>query len=172
MTDTAQMVLPYAEREYVDVNRCCRILGVSRQTVIRLAHSSMLRMIAYRTMSWKKVHYASIVEFCDRLREQHKIPNRRPTLSSTGLRHRDEDLLPFPLKDTIAAEQAYAALGVFRHQLLIELIQEGRFEAYRIVPGAPWRIYGPSFSKYVEEARKGVKDGPRAYIVSTTDCGL
>jgi hypothetical protein len=167
----AIQVTPFAGHEYVDVNRCCKILGVSRQTIIRLAHSHMLLMIAYRTLSWKKINYQSIVTFCDYLREEYKIASRRPALSAPGLRHRDEDLLPFPLNDTIGADHAYKALGVFRHQLLIELIQEGRFEAYRIVPGAPWRISASSLEIYIAAQKQGAR-GPKAYVVPMDDCGL
>src|SRR5580658_2609607 len=75
-------VLPFAEKEYVDMARAGDILGVSWQTVMRLAQSGMLRMVEWRSPSRRLVHYGSLVDFCDDLRRQYMIPDRRPTLSA------------------------------------------------------------------------------------------
>ena len=101
----SQPLRPFAEKEYVDARRACNILGVSGQTMRRLAQSGALEMIAYRTLSWKKVRYHSIVRFCDSLRESYAIPDRRPKLSAPYLRHRDEDLLPFPMRITMGTDE-------------------------------------------------------------------
>ncbi|MGO9731868.1 hypothetical protein [Mycobacterium sp.] len=103
----------------------------------------------------------------DRLREEHKIADRRPQLSGPYLRHRDEDLLPFPLKDTLRAQQALAALGFAKTHSLVLLIEEGRFEAYQLVPQGPWRVSGSSLLAHLDRARGPAGDIRRPYKVSS-----
>ncbi len=155
MTDSPQFVLPFAEKEYVDVARTEAILGVSWQTVVRLAQTGMLDLIDLRPRGWKKVRYGSIVDFCDRLRELYRIPDRRPTLSAPYLRHRDVDLLPFPLTATMCMTEALAATGLADRRGLRALMEEGCFEAYRLMdaPGVPWRISRPSFVEWMKKVR-------------------
>jgi hypothetical protein len=154
---------PFAEKDYVDMTRACNILGVSWQTVMRLAQSGILEMIEYRERSWKKVRYRSIVEFCDRLRQSYSIPDRRRVLSAPYLRHRDEDLLPFPMRITMGSDEALTAMGISNRRAIPQLIEEGRFEAYRLVIGAPWRISRPSFGEYLAGARRRTQHGTYAY---------
>jgi hypothetical protein len=158
MPESPQFLLPFAEREYVDVARASRILGASWQTVIRLAQGGLLEMVDYRQRAWKKIRYRSIANFCDQLRAQYSIPDRRPTLSAAFLRHRDEDLLPFPLSITMGSEEAIVAMGMVNKDILPKLIEEGRFEAYRLTIGSPWRISRPSFTEYLESSRHEVKN--------------
>jgi len=176
MPESPQFVLPFAEKEYVDMTRAANILGASWQTVMRLAQSGTIDMIEYRYRGWKKVRYQSIVDFCDSLRRHYAIPDRRPVLSAPYLRHRDCDLLPFPLRDTMGFEEAKQALGVTSDRVLPLLIEEGRFEAYRLVIGAPWRISRPSFLEYLETMHRGPipragRQGPHRHKLSA-DCSL
>lgn len=69
------------------------------------------------------------------------------------LRHHDEDLLPFPLTDTIGSAEALRALGYEDLRPLIYLIDEGRFDAYQLVAWSPWRISRSSFGVFVKKAR-------------------
>lgn len=129
--------------------RAGSILGVSWQSVMRLAISGVLEMIEYRKHARRKVSYQSIVEFCDRLRNMYNIPDRRPLLVPP-LRHTDEDLLPFPLRITMHSDEATAALGL-GDDALRKLIANCCFEAYQIVPGrSQWRISRLSFCEYLE----------------------
>jgi len=146
----------FAEKEYVDVARTEAILGVSWQTVVRLAQTGMLDLMDLRPRGWKKVRYGSIVDFCDRLRQYYLIPDRRPALSAPYLRHRDVDLLPFPLSITMCMSEALQATGLADRRGLRALIEEGRFEAYRLMdaPGVPWRISRPSFTEYLAEVHR------------------
>ncbi len=154
-----QLVLPFAEREYVDVARCAHILGVSWTTVHRLAATidfhgkPLISMIEYRRGARKRILYSSIVYFCDHLRQKYSIADRRPKLTNPLLRNRDEDLLPFPLADTIYTEEAMNALGYQSKRPLLDLIEEGRFEAYCLIPGNTWRISRSSFAAYLEVVR-------------------
>ncbi len=159
-----QTIPPIPEKEYIDVPRTCRILGVTEATVRRLAESKLIDLVEYRARSWKKVRYQSVVDFCDVLRERYAIPNRRPTLSAPYLRQRDEDLLPFPLRTTMLAPEAQMILAC-GNRTLLKLLEEGRFECYQLVPSAPWRISRPSFADYVKAVRNGVADGHHAYKV-------
>jgi hypothetical protein len=146
--ERAQMLLPFAEREYIDVPRCCRILGCSWTVIARLAESKAINLVDYRKRGWKKVRYAGVVEYCDRLRTLNSIADRRPVLSSPILRHRDEDILPFPLRDTIGAEDASSALGFASLWPVVKLIESGAFEAYQLMPRSPWRISLTSFQAW------------------------
>jgi hypothetical protein len=156
-----QMILPFAEREYVDVRRCGHILGVSIGTVYRLAGMKdrggreLLFLVSYRHNARKRVLYSSIVHFCDYLRTKYGVTDRRPVLSNPIFRHRDEDLLPFPLSDTIYSEEALIALGYEDRRPLVRLIQEGKFEAYQIVPrgSSAWRISRSSFGAFLAATR-------------------
>lgn len=156
-------IAAFPDKEYVDVARACSILGVKWLTVVRLAQSGFLEMIDYRYHSWKKIRYQSIVDFCDELRRVYRIPDRRPKLSAPYLRYRDEDLLPFPMSITMFADEALAALGVANRRVLPLLVEEGRFEAYRLVVGSPWRISRPSFAEYLKEAHSGPQSRAHAY---------
>ena len=174
MPEPPQYLLPFAEREYVDMKRAQRILGASWMTVSRLADEGLLDIIEYRRRGRKKVRYASIVDFCDNLRRHYQIPDRRPRLSAVYLRHRDEDLLPFRLRDTMSSEEALAAMGTANRRIIPELVEEGRFEAYRLVIGAPWRISRPSFVEYLAEVQKHSRNSsfPLRRRNITEDCTL
>ena len=50
-----QILLPFAEKEYIDAPRASRILDVSHRTVLRLAASRMIEMIEYRENARKKI---------------------------------------------------------------------------------------------------------------------
>jgi hypothetical protein len=161
----AQLLLPFAEREYVDMKRACRILNSSWTVIYRLAESGYLQLIDYRARGWKRVRYQSIVEHCDRLRQEYAIPDRRPPLSSPVLRHKDEDLLPFPACETIGFREVQQALGFSSIAPVLKILEEGRFECYRLHPAAPWRIFAPSFADYLERSRVGLTRGPHAYKI-------
>jgi hypothetical protein len=163
------MPLPFAEREYIDPARTCRILGVSWMTARRLWQSGLIEVIEYRHRSWKRIRYHSVVEFCDNLRVKFSIPDRRPQLSAPYLRHRDEDLLPFPLKESTTGPQAMTMLGLRSTRSLLNLIEEGRFEAYQLIDSAPWRIHIPSLVAYIEKIRSGSQDTRYAYRKSPPD---
>lgn len=160
-----ECITSFADKDYIDMRRAGSILGVSWQTVMRLTVSGMLEIIEYRRKyARKKVRYQSIVEFCDRLRNMYNIPDRRPPLVPP-LRHRDEDLLPFPLRITMPSEEATAALGL-GDDALRKLIANCCFEAYQIVPGrSQWRISRLSFCEYLEALRNGPRPrGPGSRI--------
>jgi hypothetical protein len=154
-----QLILPFAEKEYLDVARTARIFGVGITTVYRLIRAysrcghAAIKLVTYRPKARKRVLYSSIVGFCNFLRAKHGIPDRRPKLDHPVLRHRDEDLLPFPLSDTIYSAEALRALGHVDLRPLMHLIEEGRFEAYQLGPEFPWRISRSSFRRFLDETR-------------------
>lgn len=151
-----QILLPFAAREYIDTRRACRILGLwwPSVTLTRMAETGLIEWLDMGKGSWKRVRYKTVVDFCDRLRDDHKIADRRPKLSP-HLRHRDEDLLPFPLTDTITAQQALDALGFLKTDSLVRRIEEGCFDAYQLVPWAPtpWRVSRSSLIAYMDRLR-------------------
>jgi hypothetical protein len=149
--ERAQLVLPWAEREWIDVPRTCRILGCSWTTIVRLVEAGSIDLLDFRRRGWKKIRYASVVTYCDRLREQFAIADRRPPLSSPILRHRDEDLLPFPLRDTIGVADVREALNLGYQTRVLQFIEEGAFEAYQLIPGSPWRVSLSSFQRWLDD---------------------
>jgi hypothetical protein len=151
--ESQQVLQPLAEKEYIDVARTARILGVHWRTVRRLARAGRIEWLDYRKSSWKRVRYKSVVDYCDRLRQDHKIADRRPQLSAPYLRHKDEDLLPFPLRDSMTAGQALAILGYSQTESLVAMIEEGCFEAYQLVPQGPWRVSRTSLLTYLDLVR-------------------
>ena len=105
LTPSAEFLPEFAEKEYVDVRRTARIFGVALSAVYRMMQKGYrdgrpaIKLVSYRHQARKRVLYSSIVAFCDFLRAEYAIEDRRPKLAHTGLRYRDEDLLPFPLTE-------------------------------------------------------------------------
>lgn len=153
-------LLPFAEKEYVDNRRARRILCVSPPALGRLAQMGCIRWVDYGKASWKRVDYQSIVDYCDHLRRECKIPDRRPPLEHPYLRYRDVDLLPFPWADTLTAKEAACALGYEKVDSVVTRIEAGCFEAYQIVPGSNWRVSRLSLLRFIEGAERRVRGLP------------
>jgi excisionase family DNA binding protein len=151
---------PFPEREYIDVARAARILGVSGTTVRELYERGLIEMVDYAPRKRKRVLYRSIVDFCDHLRRRYCIKDRRPTLDSPVFRHRDEHLLPFPISDTITIEQTAEILGYSSPTPVRLMIEEGRFEAYQFFPCKHWRISRVSLAKYLNEVGQRMNSTP------------
>jgi hypothetical protein len=145
-----QLVLPFAEREYIDIKRTMRILGVGHSTVCDMYDAGLFDMLDYAVHKRKRVHYQSLVDFCDRLRTVYGIADRRPALDAPYLRHKDADLLPFPLDDTIKVENAVEIMGYSSPVPIYKLIDEGKFDAYQLTPGTSWRISRSSLIAYMQ----------------------
>ena len=155
----SQSAIPVStqEKEYISTRRALNILGVTQPTTLsRLAAAGRIRLVPYKKTG--RVHYGSLVEFCDRIREAYRIEDRRPKLSAPNLGHRDEDVLPFPLADTISAEEACAALGK-KNKALLDLIEGGYFEAYQLMQSEPWRVSRSSLFAFVERVRSSGQFG-------------
>ena len=153
-----QLLLPFAEREYIDMRRAMRILGLSHSSVRNLFLQEKISIVDYRKGSRKRVRYSSIVDLCDRLRAEAGIPDRRPKLDAPHFRHRDEDLLPFPLSDTIGIKDVQDILGYASRTPIYKMIEEGRFEAYKL---ATWRFSRTSFAAYMQYVRERESRGER-----------
>lgn len=152
--DVPQLRLPFPDIKTIDVARCCSILHVVPATIYRLLRTPLdddpevMSLHGYNTMRHApiRIEYASVVRFCDALRERHAIRDRRP--EPKWGRWRDEDLLPFPWSDTIATEDAAEALSIDRSKVLLR-IEAGQFEAYQIVRMSDWRISRSSLAKVI-----------------------
>ena len=145
-----QLLLPFAEKEYIDIGRTMRILGVCHSTVRKLYATGEIEIIDYEFRARKRVRYASVVALCDRLRTIYAIADRRPRLDASYLRHRDEDLLPFPLTDTIYAEDVERVLG-YSDTTVLRVLAEGRFDAYKLA--SCWRVSRSSLARYMAQVR-------------------
>lgn len=150
-------MLPFAEKEWITVDRAENILGVETGVIYRLRElrdeedNPYLRVVDYGHGNRKRVLYSSVVRYCDYLRVRYAIRDRRPPLDNPIFRHRDEDLLPFPLSDTIDVRAALAYTAYDSPSSIHKLIEEGAFEAYRVLPlrGSPWRISRSSFGAWL-----------------------
>jgi len=154
-----QLLLPFAEREYIDVKRAARILGISISAVLAFHAYGYIEMIDYAKRKRKRVRYQSIVDLCDRLRKEHGINDRRPPLPNPIFRHRDADLLPFPLEDTIGVRQVMRVLGYSSEKPVYFMIEEGCFDAYRLSNKMAWRISRSSLAAYVSRVRQNARLG-------------
>lgn len=157
MLDRDQLLLPFAEREYVDVKRAAKILGISERTVLDFCTpvegiKPRLEAISYAAHKRKRIRYQSIVDFCEALRTRYGIADRRPLLASSLFRHRDADLLPFPLEDTIDVKAVMEILGYASLTPIYMMIEEGRFEAYQLANLHPWRISRISLAAFIARA--------------------
>lgn len=157
ITAEDQLVLPFAEREYVDVRRASRILGVHATTISQFYEWGLIEMLDYSKHKRKRVRYQSLVDLCDKLRQKYSIDDRRPALSAPYLRHQDMDLLPFPISDTITVEDAMEMMGYASPKPIYLAIEEGRFDAYQFSSKTPWRISKLSLSRYMASVYERAK---------------
>lgn len=148
--------LPFQRSEEVDIARIARILGVNRCTVFRLLDADLIR--SYKLPAGKRrIEYNSVVEYCDRLRVEYRI-SARAVRPLRGRRHRDEDLLPFPLVDTIGIAEVREALDC-THTSALYMLEEGKLVGYQVFirrRGCPWRISRTSLERYIESLRQRV----------------
>jgi hypothetical protein len=149
-----QMLLPFAEREYVSVKRAASILGVSHRVVLEMYDAGFIEMVDYAFAKRKRVRYKSLVDLCDQLREKFGIKDRRPRLDAPYLRYRDADVLPFPMSDTIYAKEACDVLGYGSVRSVHNMIEEGHFEAYHFTSNSPWRISRSSLYAFISAAQE------------------
>jgi hypothetical protein len=84
--------------------------------------------------------------------------------SRSRLRLRDEDVLPFPLRDTLCLRDLVEPLGYACKATAFRLVEEGQFWAYRLHAGAAWRIHAPSFRAYLARSLQGTSGGPPSYV--------
>jgi hypothetical protein len=159
-----QLLLPFAEKEYISVERTAKILGVRYGTVFDMYRAGLIEMVDYRKGARKRVKYSSIVAHCDLLRERYQIADRRLPLSNPMLRHRDDDLLPFPMSDTIHMKEVMAILGYESHEPVRGMIHEGLFEGYQICEGGLWRISRSSLAAFLQKVHD--KNGRREVALS------
>ena len=71
-------------------------------------------------------------------------------------RRRDEDLLPWPMTETISADRAASILGC-SISIVCELIHEGEIKGYKLRPmkkNSPWRVHYNSVLEYLEKVRR------------------
>ena len=159
---TPGCLLPAPANQFVDIERAAAIFDVSKRLVLEMIRPDMLRGYQLApTMRWN-IEYASIVEFCDRLRLEYAIRDRRPKLppAAPGIarRWRDADLLPFPKADTVSVREVVTGLDVDK-TIALNLVEEGAFEAYRIFKGSPWRISKTSLFAYRDRKRAELAQG-------------
>jgi hypothetical protein len=152
-TTDSSMKLRFAEREYIDIHRTRMILGLSHSTVRELYQRGMIDILDFRPGGRKRVRYRSVVDLCDQLRERYCVADRRPPLPNPIFRHRDEDILPFPLSDTLTVPKARDILGYASSTPIFNLCEEGAFEAYHFTASSPWRISRRSFTEYTRNIK-------------------
>lgn len=165
----SQILLPFAEREWITLERTCLILGTTPKTVYQIedtcdeSGSPLIRVLSFGVAKRKRVLYKSVVEFCDYLAKKHSIPVQRPPLSNSLFRHRDEDLLPFPLSDTMSIVDANRYLGYESRGPVVNFIAEGRFYAYRLLDrgACQWRISRKSFAAWFSACTRSHANLPK-----------
>lgn len=142
------VLLPVPERLLIDVQRTQRILGTSHSNVLTLIRRKAIAAFQMAGGGRWHIEYDSVLEFCDGLRTRFLICDRRPV--RRGLRWRDEELLPFPMRDTVRLEDAMQLLNL-GYRATTALIEQGGFEAYQLSSlseSAPWRISRRSLEEY------------------------
>lgn len=141
--------LPFQQAEAVDARRVAKILAVSHHTVVRMMNRKLLRN--YRVgLNWR-IEYESVVEYCNELRVAYRVSEHQLLRKPARGRLRDEDLLPFPIAQTIYAKEVERRLDIGRRPV-IYLIEQGDLVGYQILIDAaasPYRIYRPSFERYL-----------------------
>ncbi len=149
---TPGCLLPIAPNLVVDIKRAAEILDVSEPTILKLRQLGCIDGYQLTgTRRWN-IAYQSIVDFCDRLRIEHALHDRRAKLLP-GRRWTDKEILPFPKEDTVSVEDAMRGLDQAKDATL-KLIEEGAFEAYRLHPNSSWRISKTSLFAYRDRLKE------------------
>lgn len=146
-----KLALPFQRSAEVDIKRIARILAISTSSVLRMIKAGLIRSISIPGESQPRVNYDAVVEYCNRLRLEYRITDRLlPKLQ--GRRHREEELLPFPLHDSIGIAEVQERLQCTK-EVARRLIEEGALIAYQVYiseRGSPWRIQRQSLDRYIE----------------------
>ena len=143
---------PTPANQVIDTRRAGRILAIDECTVLKMLRLRLLcgYQLEGGNEPWQ-ITYASVVDLCDRLRVDFAIKDRRPSARS-GVRWRDEDLLPFPMNDTVTVQDVVTGLDISKRKAL-HLIESGRFESYRLMHGSNWRVSKTSLYHYAERLK-------------------
>jgi hypothetical protein len=161
-TLTPGCLLPVQQPQLVNVPRVAKILSVTTQTVRVLIDRKLLPAFRVEEKQNWSVPYDSVVDFCNQLRMDYMIRDRRPKLAPGMRRWRDEDLLPFPWSDTITVSEAATGFNT-RPETILHLINDrakgevGVFDAYHFMEVSPWRISRSSLLKYAQKLRNDLE---------------
>ena len=150
MNTPFQLALPFSMKDAMSIDRASKILGVDQKVVYRLMDDRLIDFMRRGQRGVILIRYTSMVEYCDDLRKTYSIPDRRPKLSHSIFRHRDEDLPPFPLVENVSVDEVSDLLQIEKSQT-INLANRGDIEAYQLRKNSPWRFYRPSVEKYIAE---------------------
>jgi len=161
-----KLALPWSEREEIDSQRAAKILGVSLPTMRRMLNAGCMR---YYSLSGKessvRILYESLVQYCDQLRVHFLIPARHTR--QPGRRLRDDQVLPFPLSETITVDEVRLLLHC-SDRSVVHLIDSGEIQAYRLLMGdctTKWRINLPSVERYIAKLHRMA--APKQYAASS-----
>lgn len=161
-----KLALPIQRSSEIDITRLRVILGVAKNTALRMVKAKLFRA-SMRQGGWR-IDYSSVVEYCDRLRLEYRI-STRTVGAAKGMRRRDRDLLPFPMDETKSAAEVREVLDCGT-SAVIKLIEEGKLVGYQVLvdtPGCPWRIHVRSLELYVARLRAAAEAAPRLRRSST-----
>jgi hypothetical protein len=149
---TPKLALPIQRSAEIDIARVANIFGITVASARNMAEDHLFPG-SYKVSSltpWR-INYDAVVAYCNNLRLQYRISSRLPPLGK-GRRHRDEDLLPFPLAETISGREVSEALECSR-DTVSHLLDSGGLIGYRVraqdVRGNPWRIWRLSLERYI-----------------------
>ena len=157
-----QFAMPFRDYEMIDVARAEKILGASKNAVIRLIKAGHLAAMQRggERGHWS-VRYWSVVEYCDFLRKKHGIPDRRRELAHSGARWRDDELLPFALTDTLNVPLAMRVMDIPK-RTLHQKLEDGTIESYQLMDGWDWRISRTSLKAFHERRLRYAETVPRS----------
>jgi len=133
------------EGELVSVGRAAQMLGATLPQIAALAQAGKIQMADKRKGVENAILAQSIKAYCEDLRTNWRIKRRRRLSSGKADFLLDEDLLPFPLADTIGREEALSMLSSSRSQR-IQLALIGAdidalpLEMYRLADSEPLRV--------------------------------
>ena len=146
-----RLSLPVQRSEAIDAPRLRRILGVSKATAHRMITQKCFNAERVPGGARWLIEYNSVVTYCDSLRLKYNISDRVLGPAPKGRRHRDADVLPFPLTETIGVPDVTRVLDC-TDAVVMCLLDEGALIGYQLLAGrrsCPWRIYEPSLARYI-----------------------
>jgi hypothetical protein len=156
---TPGCLLPLPAKACIDTRRAAAILQVTTNTVQKLLRKGLITGFRVCGSNTWSIEYDSVVEFCNRLRVEFHIRDRRPAKLTSG-RWRDADLLPFPIADTVTVQDAMRGLSA-NCVIVHRLCEEGKLESYRFYGHAPWRISKASLFAYADQLKLQVSHRKR-----------
>jgi hypothetical protein len=147
------------ESELVGLGRAGRMLGLTASQIAELGRAGKIQMVDKGKEKKNAVSVPSIEAYCEELRTDFGIGRRRRISTADVAILLDEEILPFPLADTIGREEALSMLYSSTSERIARALATGQIEALgleinRFTDRDPFRVSRSSVIACLEGTSK------------------